>query len=856
MLRTVLRSVFRDRHRFLLPAMAVLIGVACVSGSLLYTQSLARGAARLQHASRPDVSVEVRPHGSGTAEGTAAPDEALRHRLSALSGVTAARGTLRGRAFLVGRDGTLVGPPSAATGVNFVPRGHGRDPRYPMTRGRGPHGPGEVAVDRWSARRAGYRVGDRVRVVVAGEVRSARLTGTFTVYDPATAGGGTVLAFDEPTARALFAPAPGRYASAPGRYASAPGRYASVTLTAAPGTSASALAERVTRALPRGLEAVTRARLDAEAAEAPDRRKLGTLLLLFAGIALFVSAFLVSNTFTMLSTVRARELALLRAVGASRRRVLGTVLAEAAVVGAAAAVAGYALGVGVATLLADLFPAAAGPASTAPLDVLSPLPLLTALCVGVGFTAAAAYLPALRASAVAPVAALRTSVPDPTVSLRRRNRIGSAVTAAGALLLIAGQGELGALCVATSVLLAGLILLTPQAARAATRVLRAPARRLAGMSGTLALANVCRNPRRTAATAGALTVCLALVSAVTVGLSSLSATAGREAEAAMPTDLRITAVDFAEINARTAAKVARLPHVAAAGSVREVGLRLREGPDVWAAVVDPEAVGPGRLADFTVHTGDLADLPRGIAVTRDLAAEHGWRLGDRLTGRRLSDAGAPVGPALEREIVAVYDGPEALGPALLPESAVTGKGAPSGEVTSVLVRAEAGRTAAAKEEIRRALRNPALLVEDRVDAVRNAGQGFGALRSVLYAMLSVTAVVAALGVANTMSMAVFERTREIGLLRVVGLDRAGVRSLLRVESVVVSALGAGLGILAGVAAGVAAVAGQSGAVVSVPWMSLSALLVGAGVVGVLAALGPGTRAVAVPVTRAIAGEVG
>ncbi|GAA2331722.1 ABC transporter permease [Streptomyces cuspidosporus] len=842
MLRAVLRSVFRDRHRFLLPAMAVLIGVACVSGSLLYTQSLARGAARLQHASRPDVSVEVRPDGSGPAEGTAAPDEALRHRLSALSGVTAARGTLRGRAFLVGRDGSLVGPPSAATGVNFVPRGHGPDPRYPMTRGRGPHGPGEVAVDRWSARRAGYRVGDRVRVVVAGEVRSARLTGTFTVYDPATADGGTVIAFDEPTARALFAPAPGRYAS--------------VTLTAAPGTSASALAERVTRALPRGLEAVTRARLDAEAAEAPDRRKLGTLLLLFAGIALFVSAFLVSNTFTMLGTVRARELALLRAVGASRRRVLGTVLAEAAVVGAAAAVAGYALGVGVATLLADLFPAAAGPASTAPLDVLSPLPLLTALCVGVGFTAAAAYLPALRASAVAPVAALRTSVPDPAVSLRRRNRIGSAVTAAGALLLIAGQGELGALCVATSVLLAGLILLAPQAARAATRVLRAPARRLAGMSGTLALANVCRNPRRTAATAGALTVCLALVSAVTVGLSSLSATAGREAEAAMPTDLRITAVDFAEINARTAAKVARLPHVAAAGSVREVGLRLREGSDVWAAVVDPEAVGPGRLADLTVHTGDLADLPRGIAVTRDLAAEHGWRLGDRLTGRRLSDAGAPAGPALEREIVAVYDGPESLGPALLPESAVTGKGAPSVEVTSVLVRAEAGRTAAAKEEIRRALRNPALLVEDRVDAVRNAGQGFGALRSVLYAMLSVTAVVAALGVTNTMSMAVFERTREIGLLRVVGLDRAGVRSLLWVESVVVSALGAGSGILAGVAAGVAAVAGQSGAVVSVPWMSLSALLVGAGVVGVLAALGPGARAVAVPVTRAIAGEVG
>ncbi|MFG2357036.1 FtsX-like permease family protein [Streptomyces sp. NPDC048521] len=836
MLRTVVRSVLRDRRRFLLPALAVLIGVACVSGSLLYTESLARGAEQLQRASRPDVSVEVRPTGSGLA-----PDEALRRRLAALPGVAAARGTLRGRAFLVARDGTLVGPPSADVGVNFVPDAHGADPRYPMTRGRGPQGPGEIAVDRWSAERAGHRVGDRVRVVVAGEVRSVRLTGVFTVYDPATAPvGGTVTAFDGATARTLFAPAPGRYES--------------VTLTAAPGTSAQALAQRASRILPRGLGAATRAELDREAAAAPDQEKLGTLLLLFAGIALFVSAFLVSNTFTMLSAVRAREHALLRAVGASRRRVLGTVLAEAAVVGAVAAVAGYALGVGVATLLDTLFGAAVAPGGTAVPAPLSPLPLLTALCVGVGFTAAAAYVPALRASAVAPVAALRTHLPTPAVALRRRNRTGLAVTVAGALLMAAGEGDLGVLSLATPVLLAGLILLTPQLARAVTRALRAPVRRLTGVRGTLALANARRDPRRTAATAGALTVCVALVSAVTVALSSLSATAGRQAEAAMPTDLRITAVDFATIGPHTAARVARLPHVAAVSAVREAGIRLRDGSDLWTTVVDPRAVGRGRLADLTVHAGDLdelADRADGIAVTRDLAEEHGWRLGDRIDGRRLSDEGAADGPALDRRIVAIYDGPEALGPALLPENAVAGSG-----VTSVLVRAEPGHTSALKEEIRRALRNPVLLVEDRADAARDAESGFGPLLSVLYAMLSVTVAVAALGVANTMGMAVFERVREIGLLRAVGLDRAGVRSMLRVEAVVVSALGAGLGILAGGAAGVAAVAGQHGAVISVPWAALLALFAGAGAVGVLAALGPGVRAAAVPVTRAVGGEVG
>jgi putative ABC transport system permease protein len=837
MFRMVLRSVLRDRHRFVLPALAVLIGVACVSGSLLYTGALARDAERLQRATRPDVSVEVRPVGEH-----AVTDEALRHRLRKLPGVAAARGTLRGRAFLVASDGTLVGTPPWDVGVDYVPGVRGTDPRYPMTDGRGPHESGEIAVDRWAAARAGYRVGDRVRVVVAGEIRAVRLTGVFTVYDPATAAGGTVTAFDGATARALFAPGPGRYES--------------VTLKTAAGMSDVALADRVAAVLPRGLDVATRAELDAEAAASPDRKKLGTILLLFAGIALFVSAFLVSNTFSMLSAVRAREHALLRAVGAGRRRVLAQVLAEAALVGTAAAVAGYALGVGVAALLGALFGPAAGPSSAVRPMVLAPLPLVTALCVGVGCTAVSAYLPARRAAAIAPVAALRRDLPVPAGVSRRRTWAGFAVTAAGALALGAGGQDLGVLCLATPVLLAGLILLTPLLVRGTTRVLRAPVRRLTGVRGTLALANVRRDPRRTAATSGALTVCVALVGAVTVAVSSLGATAEREATAAVPSDLRITAVDFAEIGAGTAARVARLPHVAAVSSVREAGFGLRDGSHLWTAVVDPYAVDEGRLVGLRVSSGDLSGLSRGIAVTRALAEEHGWRVGDRVVGRQLSDTGAPDGPSLDREIVAVYDGPDALGPALLPERAVTGRGMSAGEVNAVLVRAEPGRTAAAKAEIRRALRDPVLLVEDRADAGRAVRDTFGSLLSVLYALLSVTVVVAALGVANTMSMAVFERRREIGLLRAVGLERAGVRSMMRVESVVVSALGAGLGVLAGTAAGVAAVTGQPGAVVGVPWAFLLAVFAGAGVIGVLAALGPGVRATAVPVTRAVGGEVG
>ncbi|WP_030681865.1 ABC transporter permease [Streptomyces cellulosae] len=836
MLRTVLRSVHRDRRRFVLPALAVLIGVACVSGSLLYSQSLQQGALRLQRAFRPDVSVEVRP-ASGSVADTKLPDEALRRRLSALPGAAAARGTLEGPAFLVARDGRLVGPRSAALGVNFVPGERGADPRYPMLRGSGPRGPGEVAVDRWSAQRGGYRVGDRLRIVVAGEVRSVRLAGVFTVHDPRTAGGGTVTAFDKATARALFA--------------SVPGTYQSVTLTARPGATDRILADRAARVLPAGFEAVTRADLEAEAAAAPDREKLTTLLLIFAGVALFVSAFLVGNTFTMLSAARAREHALLRAVGASRARVLRMVLGEAALVGTLAAVAGHLAGVGVAAVLGDLFQAAGGAqGEVAPLEPFSFTPVLTALGVGVAVTAASAYVPALRASRVAPVAALRTDLPAPALSLRRRNRLGSAATAAAALLLVTGGGELGLLALVLPLLLAGLVLVIPQLAQTCTGVLRASVARLAGVRGVLALANVSRNPRRTAATAGALTVCVALVSAVTVAVSSLSATARGEAEADVPTDLRVIAVDYAEVTTDTAARIARLPHVAAVSATRDVGFRLDDGSPLWATTVDPRAV--GRLADFTVRAGSLDDLSRGVAVTSALAARHGWQVGDRISGTGFED-----GPALHRPIVAVYDGPQALGPALLPDNALAGSGTVrSGAVDSVLVRAEPGRADMLKGRIRRALDNPSLLVQDPSDAGREAAEAYRSLSAVLYAMLSVTVAIGALGVANTMGMAVFERMREIGLLRAVGLDRSGVRLMLRAESVLVSLLGAGLGVFAGGAAGAAAVAGQEGAVLSVPWATLLACFLAAGVIGVLAAVGPGHRAAGIPVTRAVGDQVG
>ncbi|MGW7516204.1 ABC transporter permease [Streptomyces sp. NPDC054796] len=860
-LGAAVRGVLSHRRRFALPALAVVLSVACVSGSLLYGQSVSDVMDRALTQARPDVSVEVRPDPSADPEdgGAQALDDNLLHRLEALPGAAAARGTLEGSTFVVGAEGTPVGDMASAAGVNYVPQQPGpagkggEDPRYPLAEGHGPRGPGEIALDRATAERAKARVGQRVRVVVEGEVRTARLVGVFTAHDPRLASGGTLTAFDADTAARLFAPAPDTYAS--------------LTLTAARGTSDAALAERAGKLLPSSLQTVTRAELDAETAARPDSQKLSTLLLIFAGIALLVSTFLVANTFTMLSAARAREHALLRAIGATRGYIERLVLTEAVLIGALASALGHLLGIGVAEALGTLFDTAGAP--RAALRPLAAMPLLAAFAVGIGVTALSAYLPARRASAVPPVAALRTVRPPTPDSLRRRGIIGACVTGFGALLVLAAIQDNNLFAAAVPVLLIGLIILTPLTALGVTRVLRAPLTRLAGVRGTLAVANARRNPRRTAATATALMVGLALVAAITVAVSSLSHMATRDAEAAMVADIRVKAVDFADIGADVPGRVARVPGAEAATPLVQGDLRMRGDELLPVVGVDPHTV--ERAAGLKVVRGSLDDLGHGIAVTSETARAHGWKPGSRVSGALGEGARSGSLP-----VVAVYEGPEDLGPALVPAAELSGETAGSGEgsgsgpgsgaasgtgdgspgafIESVLVKTAPGQAGTVKEDIREALDNPVLLVQDRADAGEEAARPFAPLLDIMYAMLSVAVLIGALGVVNTMSMAVFERVREIGVLRALGLDRRQVGSVLRIESVVVSLLGSGLGLLAGAVLGAAAVASEEGAVLVMPWGRLGAFFAASVAIGVLASLWPGRQAARTPMLRALSAD--
>ncbi len=395
--------------------LAVLLGVAFVSGAMVFSTTLTQAYTRSAEQGFDDVDVRIRPVESGRFEHASRSgvllDQALLDRARGLPGVASAAGVVSGFTALAGADGGMVGEGWATVGAND-------DGRYPMVEGRAPRVEGEVAIDARTAQRAAFTVGETVRLSVDGPVLTQRVSGIFATDDGNVAAGGTLTLFDTATAQALLA---------------LPGHYSQIELTAEPGVSPEQLRDQVGSVLPPGTQAVTAAQLVAEQAgeNAMTFQALSDALLTCAVIALFVGAFLIVNTFTMLITQRTRELALLRAVGASRRQVTGAVLAEAALVGLVASVAGLVAGIGAGAAVRAVLSATDARLPDGPL-VVTPTTILVALALGLGVTVLAAWLPARRAARIPPVAALGSlHVPATTRSLVVRNTIGAGLASVG-----------------------------------------------------------------------------------------------------------------------------------------------------------------------------------------------------------------------------------------------------------------------------------------------------------------------------------------------------------------------------------------------------------------------------------------
>ncbi|MFK4224258.1 ABC transporter permease [Streptomyces sp. NPDC019890] len=849
MFRTALRNVLAHKARLLMTVLAVMLGVAFVSGTLVFTDTLGNAYRKQSAKSYDNVAVAVTTFAdAGDGKKNAGIDTKTLEKIRGLDGVAGATGRVSGFAGVADQDGKLIGNGWSNTGANFAPGKDGNDAAYTFTDGSGPVKDSQIALDQDSADKGKYRVGDTVRVATNGPVKEYTLSGVFTTEDGAVNAGGSLVLFDTSVAQKLYLQ---------------PGYFKDVTITAAAGASDQKILDGVKPLLPKDSEAQTGRQLADDQAREIEQglSNLNTMLLAFAAIALFVGVFLIANTFTMLVAQRTRELALMRAVGASRRQVKRSVILEAAVVGAIASVVGFALGLGLATALRSAMTAFGAKVPAGPL-IVSPTAVAAALGVGVLITVLAAWLPARRAAKIPPVAAMGSAhLPATTKSLVVRNTIGSVITLAGVGAIAAGAAvgkDDGRMIIGIGAFLSliGIIVLIPLLSRPVIALARPLLHRVFGVAGKLAGQNAVRNPRRTGATASALAIGLTLVT----GLTVLGVSMGRAVEKMTTDNLRADyMVAMAGGGALDKSAVTALEKAKGVSAVSPQQATSLEIKGTWHAV---SAVTPGaveKVLDLKTVAGSLATLGKGqLAVAEKTAKSNGWKAGDVVPVSFGDNRDGGKAKTKNITVGAVYEDNEFLSPVLV-STAVIAPYEAKPYIPEIWVKMDGGATKANEQALVDALGDsPAMSIMDKQDIRNKFGGMINTMLNIMYGLLAMALIIAVLGVINTLAMSVFERQQEIGMLRAIGLDRRKVKRMIRLEAVVISLFGAvigvGLGSFLAWAIGETVRASVPGYELVVPWDRIGIFLLLAGVVGVLAALWPARSAARLNMLTAIKTE--
>ncbi|MFF9134080.1 MULTISPECIES: ABC transporter permease [unclassified Streptomyces] len=843
MFRTALRNVLAHKARLLMTVLAVMLGVAFVSGTLVFTNTISQAYEKSSAKGFDHVDVAVEPRSKADTGNTVGkrPEltQALLDTSAKVPGAASAIGVVNGFTAIADQSGKLIGGGFRTEGGNYW---GAKDPRYPLVEGHAPTGKDQVLIDAKTAERAGYEVGDTVRISVDGPVLTPTITGVFTTDDGNVAAGGSLALFDTATAQQLFGK---------------PGTYDEIDVQAAPGTSQTALQAALERALPQDAVETTTGKQLADDQARMISAQMGGMqqaLLVFAGIALFVGTFIIANTFTMLVAQRTRELALLRAVGASRRQVTRSVLIEAFVVGTVAGVAGLAAGIGIGAGMRSLMGAFDATVPDGPL-VISATTVVAALAVGVLVTMLAAWLPGRRAAKIPPVAAMSSvHAKATTKSMVLRNTLGALFAGAGVAVVLAAtsmsadaaQAPMG---LGAVLLIIGVFVLTPLLSRpliaAAGPVLRA-----FGVSGKLARQNSVRNPRRTAATASALMIGLTLITGMTVMAGSLQTSIDKMATAAIRADYVVSMANGNELSPDVERTLRSTGGVTDVSPLRNAPSRI-DGRTEYLTGVNGAAI--GKLTDLKTDDGSFTVGGTRVVVDQDTAKDHGWRAGSGFTVHYED------GAAQKLTVAGVYEGNDMIRGIMLDTAALTPhQPAGSGDM-QVMVKTIGGASDKSKDSLVKALGdNPAIKIQDKKDISNELAQIFTLMLNMLYGLLSMAVIVAVLGVVNTLAMSVFERAQEIGMLRAIGLDRSGIKRMVRLESLVISlfggVLGIGLGVFFGWAAGELLGTKMPTYELVLPWGRMGLFLAGAALVGVVAALWPARRAARLNMLQAIKAE--
>ncbi|MFI8091638.1 ABC transporter permease [Streptomyces sp. NPDC086080] len=855
MLKATLRSFLAHKGRLVLSALAVVLSVAFVAGSLIFSDTVSRTFDRLFASTSADVTVAPRDdlESSVPTGAVRTLPAALAGQLSRLDGVESAHSDVDVQNLtVVDSENEPVGPTTGAptiavdwhvTELSVVE----------LTSGRAPRGGGEAVLDADTAASKDVEIGDTLSVQAQPGTFRVEVVGiaTFTTTNP-----GAALVFLDPEVAAA-------------QLLGAADRATSISLIAAPGVSDEQLKRQVTAELGAGAYQVRTADETAETAA----EELGGFLdvikwvmLGFAGIAVLVGIFLIVNTFSMLIAQRTRELGLLRALGADRRQVRRSVLTEAVLLGVVGSTLGLASGIGLAFGLIRLMSAFGMNLKSTEMVVGWATPI-TAYAVGVGVTFVAAYLPARRAAAVSPMAALAAAdTAGAGRPLRTRAVAGSVVgvlgvgALAGCVLASDTSSAASLLGLGVVLTLIATVVAGPLLVRPVIRVLGGAFPALYGSVGRMSQRNALRNPRRTGATAAALMVGLALVGGMSVASASMSESFDEQIDSTLGADFVIQNANFMPFPQEVTDRVRDTEGVGLVVRQRfaPVAVRLPDGEriETTAAGYDDRV---DDVARVTYTSGDTAAALADGAISMDagFAEEHDVRMGTTVPVE------FPGGRSTELTVAALTDveGGEGFGMqgGLVFGIATVEEYVPGGQDSALYVNAADGTSVDdLRDRLDAALDPyPQVKARDQADYKELVHEQIAVLLYLVYALLGLAIVIAVLGVVNTLALSVVERTREIGLLRAIGLSRRQLRRMIRLESVVIAVFGAILGLGLGLVWGLCiqqVLALQGMTALAIPWGTVAAVVIGAAVVGIAAALLPALRASRMNVLEAIAHE--
>ena len=842
MLRATLKSLLGRKLRLVLSGLAVVLGVMFVAGAFVVTDTLGRSFDQVFTTAyaTTDVAVSAKPkiavsEMQGEQVNTPLPASVI-SEVQKVDGVKSATGMVgEDGARVIGSDGKVVpstGPPRL--GGNWL----GEDGQIQLRQGRGPAQDDEIAVNAAVAKAAGFKIGDRVGVLTLQPKKTFTLVGIWGYPGGKDSiGGAQEVAFTTPVAQQLML----------GRT----GAYSMINVKVDDGQKPDVVRDRVAARLGSDYTVKTGKQLadDSAAGLKEVLAFFNKILLGFAGVALFVGVFLILNTFSIIVAQRTRELALMRALGASRRQVIGSVLVEAVVIGLIAAGLGLAAGIGVGAGLGYLFSRLNDGLELASVGV--PLAaVLSSLIVGVLVTVVAAVLPALRASRIAPVAAMQ-DVATPDRPLTKVSVAGAVVGAGGATILGIGlyaAESLWLILAGVLISFVGVALLTPLISRPVVSGLG----RLFSWSlpGRLGRLNSGRNPRRTAITAAALMVGIALVTGVTVVMNSAKTSLAAQANDTVKAQIVIGGDQNGprppSFDQAVLTKAGQVPGVMAAAGLWNDQAQV-DGKLTYVNATDDlgklsQAYGGPALSPLT---------PGQIAVSTQEATDHHWLVGTALTVQLAR------GDLHHYTIAATYDQKALPGDYLLPAAATKDFGIPQPVIG--FVRLTDGTTVDQVLPRMKALvaDSPEVSATDRSTYIDQQVSDFDTVITMVQVLLALAILIAVLGVVNTLALSVLERTRELGLLRAVGLGRGQTMRMVTVEAVVISVFGALLGVVVGAGLGTAVVHALHDDGIDqlvLPWGGMALYLVLAALVGVLAAVLPSIRAARINVLTAIAAE--